>query len=156
MVVASISAVLVLFGSGVFLIQMQHPDDRNAAWLPKIIVLLGLFLSCGMVLMLPFDASLSQSCDQDPSCGVLGGLATMWYGTPLLRSTARERERGGARAEARGVFRYVGFISVAIMAFVLIPLAYFWYETDDEDGVASRVATTICWCSTMPENLSRP
>ena len=27
---------------GVFVIQMQHPDDNNMAWLPKLIVLAGL------------------------------------------------------------------------------------------------------------------
>ena len=31
------------------------------------------------------------------------------------------------------------------MAFGIIPLAYFWYETDEEDGLASRVCTTVCW-----------
>jgi len=39
---------------------------------------------------------------------------------------------------------------VAIMAFVLIPLAFFWYETDDEDGIASRAATTVCWSVPSP------
>ena len=60
----------------------QHPDDRNAAWLPKIIVLIGLFLTCAMVLMLPFDASMSQSCESDPECGVVGTIAQVWYVHP--------------------------------------------------------------------------
>jgi hypothetical protein len=40
---------------------------------------------------------------------------------------------------------YIVFISIAVMVFVVIPLAYFWYETDDEDGMCNRICTTICW-----------
>ena len=100
-VVAVIVGILVLVGCAVFIIQMQHPDDRLTAWLPKIIVLLGLFLACAVILLLPFDASMSQSCAQDPSCNVSQGLAQLWY---------------------------FSFLSIAIMAFVVIPLAYFWYS----------------------------
>jgi LMBR1 domain-containing protein 1 len=98
-VVAVIVGILVLVGCVVFIIKMQHPDDRLTAWLPKIIVLLGLFLACSVVLLLPFDASMSQSCQQDPNCPATQGLAQLWY---------------------------AAFISIAIMAFVIIPLAYFW------------------------------
>jgi len=52
---------------------------RLTAWLPKIIVLLGLFLACSVVLLLPFDASMSQSCQQDPNCPATQGLAQLWY-----------------------------------------------------------------------------
>ncbi|KAJ1491793.1 hypothetical protein T484DRAFT_1882162 [Baffinella frigidus] len=146
-IVAAVSGVLVLFGSGVFIIQMQHPDDKNAAWLPKLIVLLGLFLTCAMVLMLPFDASMSQSCESDPECGVVGMIAQVWF---------RGVQDAGFISVAVVAFvltplayfflgRYAGFISVAVVAFVLIPLAYFWYETDDEDGIVTRAATTVCW-----------
>ena len=61
-VVAIIVGALVLVGCAVFIIKMQHPDDKLTAWLPKLIVLIGLFLTCCVILLLPFDASLSQSC----------------------------------------------------------------------------------------------
>jgi LMBR1 domain-containing protein 1 len=117
-VVAIIVGALVLVGCAVFIIKMQHPDDRLTAWLPKLIVLVGLFLTCCVILLLPFDASLSQSCGQEPNCPVTAGLAQTWYFT---------------------------FLSVAIMAFGIIPLAYFWYESDEDDGIAGRVCATICW-----------
>jgi LMBR1 domain-containing protein 1 len=98
-VVAVIVGLLVLIGCVVFIIQMQHPDDKLTAWFPKMIVLLGLFLACSVVLLLPFDASMSQSCQQDPNCTVAHTLAQLWY---------------------------ISFLSIAIMAFVIIPLAYFW------------------------------
>ena len=78
-VVAVIVAALVLIGCIVFIIQMQHPDDRLTAWLPKLIVLLGLFLTCSVVLLLPFDASMSQSCNTDPTCTVAASLGQLWY-----------------------------------------------------------------------------
>jgi LMBR1 domain-containing protein 1 len=117
-VVAIVVGCLVLVGCTVFIIKMQHPDDSLTAWLPKIIVLIGLFLTCSVILLLPFDASMSQSCDQDPRCPVTAGLAQTWY---------------------------FAFLSVAIMAFGVIPVAYFWYETDEDDGVPNRICTTICW-----------
>ena len=117
-IVACIVGSLVLVGCVVFIIKMQHPDDSLTAWCPKLIVLAGLFLTCSVILLLPFDASMSQSCDQEPNCPVAAGLAITWY---------------------------IAFISIAVMAFGIIPLAYFWYETDEEDGLASRICTTMCW-----------
>jgi hypothetical protein len=45
-IIAAVVGGITLIGCMVFLIQMQHPEDNNAAWLPKLIVLLGLFLAC--------------------------------------------------------------------------------------------------------------
>ena len=109
---------LLLVACGVFIIQMQHPDDNNMAWLPKLIVLLGLYLSCGVVLMLPFDASMSQSCEMDPNCSAISVLSGVWQAL---------------------------FIAIGCMALICIPFAYFWYETDDEEDMLSRVCTAVCW-----------
>jgi LMBR1 domain-containing protein 1 len=79
---------------------------------------MGLYLSCGVVLMLPFDASMSQSCELDPNCGVITVLGVVW----------------------KTLFTMIG-----VMALVLIPFAYFWYETDDEEGLLERLGTAVCW-----------
>lgn len=42
---------------------------------------------------------------------------------------------------------YTTFILIGVFSFVLIPLAYFWYETDDEESMGQRICTTICWSS---------
>jgi LMBR1 domain-containing protein 1 len=117
-VVAVIVGVVLLIGNAVFIIQFQHPDDRLTAWFPKIIVFMGLFLACSVVLLLPFDASMSQSCQVDPSCTVSEGLAQLWY---------------------------FMFLSIAIMAFVVIPLAYFWYFTGLMYIVTSRLNVKIAF-----------
>ena len=60
-VVASIVSVLVLFFTIVALIKFQHPDDRNQAWLPKIIVVIGYYLCFMTSMIVPFDVSNSTS-----------------------------------------------------------------------------------------------
>ncbi len=97
---------------------MQHPDDNNVAWLPKLIVLIGLFTSCAVVLLLPFDASMSQSCDGDPNCNAISVMGDVWKAM---------------------------FLAQGIMCLTLIPFAFFWYETDDEEAMVSRIGTAICW-----------
>lgn len=117
-IVGLVVGALMLVACAVFVIQMQHPDDNNMAWLPKLIVLLGLYLSCGVVLMLPFDASMSQSCELDPNCTAISVLSAVWQAL---------------------------FVAIGCMSLVCIPFAYFWYETDDEEDMLSRVCTAICW-----------
>jgi hypothetical protein len=49
-IVGVVVAGLLLVACAVFVIQMQHPDDSNMAFLPKFVVLLGLYLSCAVVM----------------------------------------------------------------------------------------------------------
>jgi hypothetical protein len=46
-------SVLVLVGCVYILVDYQHPEDRNQAWVPKIVVVLGLSLAIFSVLMFP-------------------------------------------------------------------------------------------------------
>jgi hypothetical protein len=55
-----ISFCLLLVASVYFLVQYQHPDDRNEAWFPKLTVLLGLVLSGATVLLLPLDVANNE------------------------------------------------------------------------------------------------
>ncbi len=65
-----ITSGVLLVGIGMSIVYMQHLDDRNTAWLPKVIVLFGLFLSCANVLILPLSFSkiyrsyLRKNCTQ--------------------------------------------------------------------------------------------
>jgi hypothetical protein len=51
---------VVLFFSDV-LVYFQSEEDRNTAWAPKIAVVLGLTLTCLLVLMLPLDVANRSS-----------------------------------------------------------------------------------------------
>jgi len=73
-VVAVCMAILILAACLLLLIKFGHPDDKSAAYFPKFIVLLGLWLSFASVLVLPFDiANRSTAVDN-------GGIAvdTLW------------------------------------------------------------------------------
>ena len=52
-----VAFVILLVGSAYFIIYYQHPDDRNEAYLPKAVVILGFALSGATVLMLPLDTA---------------------------------------------------------------------------------------------------
>mmetsp|Transcript_24368 Transcript_24368/g.39232 ORF Transcript_24368/g.39232 Transcript_24368/m.39232 type:complete len:534 (+) Transcript_24368:160-1761(+) len=54
-------AVVLLIGIALSIVYMQHPDDKNVAWLPKGVVLFGLFLACCNVLILPLDVMDAQN-----------------------------------------------------------------------------------------------
>ena len=54
-------SILLLIGITILIIKLQHPDDTNTAWLPKLIVLLSLFCACVNVLILPYDVINTQN-----------------------------------------------------------------------------------------------
>eukprot|EP00762_Andalucia_godoyi_P000572 ANDGO_05419.mRNA.1 LIMR family protein DDB_G0293610 len=56
-----IVALLILIASIYFLVYFSSPDDHNQAWIPKIVVVLGLCFSCFVVLLLPASVANQQS-----------------------------------------------------------------------------------------------
>lgn len=103
-----ISFFLLLVASVYFLVQYQHPDDRNEAWFPKLTVLLGLVLSGATVLLLPLDVANNEGY-----AGCLG------YDTQLC---------GGLNMI---LFWEIFFWSIPGFLFLLIPFMTFYYEADD-------------------------
>jgi LMBR1 domain-containing protein 1 len=58
LVVVIIVAVFLLLVSSIYLlVYYQHPDDRNDAYFPKLVVILGFVLAGGTVLGLPLDVA---------------------------------------------------------------------------------------------------
>ncbi len=51
-VVAALAVLTVLY----LLVHYQHPEDKNQAWFPKAVVILGLTLAIWTVLLFPLDA----------------------------------------------------------------------------------------------------
>lgn len=49
--------IILLVGSTYFIIYYQHPDDRNEAYIPKAVVILGFAMAGATVLMLPLDTA---------------------------------------------------------------------------------------------------
>ncbi|KAJ1507192.1 hypothetical protein HMI54_015788 [Coelomomyces lativittatus] len=112
---ASIFAILVLIGSVYFLVYFQHPDDKWAAWFPKLLVILGISLSCYNIFLLPLDVANQN------------GLFTATGGLPMQ------------------LLNFIFFLSTIIMAGVLVPFVMFYYEgvdDDDDDGESTTVSTS--------------
>mmetsp|Transcript_22862 Transcript_22862/g.37625 ORF Transcript_22862/g.37625 Transcript_22862/m.37625 type:complete len:485 (-) Transcript_22862:194-1648(-) len=56
-VVAVVGSLIILAVNIYMIVYFQHPEDKNVAWFPKIVVLLGFVLAEISVLMLPLDVA---------------------------------------------------------------------------------------------------
>ncbi|EPZ34343.1 hypothetical protein ROZALSC1DRAFT_26474 [Rozella allomycis CSF55] len=104
-VTTAIFAVLVLVGAIYFLVYFQHPEDKWVAWLPKLVVVYGVFVACCNVLLLPLDVANQN----------LGYLSS-----------------GGLPMET---LNYIFFMSTVVLCICVIPFTVFYYEgADNPDG----------------------
>lgn len=60
--VTIVVSVLVVMANLHILVHFQHPEDRNQAWVPKIVVIFGLTLAMMSVLMFPLDVANRGAC----------------------------------------------------------------------------------------------
>lgn len=130
LILVIVVAFLILLVSSVyFLVYYQHPEDRNTAYFPKLVVL-GAFLISGFtVLGLPLDVANNAGytgCDG--------------YNTSMC---------GGLDME---LFWDIFFWLIPMWIFVLIPFSAFYYEADDNSGLPTSVTGES---STDPKQRSR-
>ena len=58
LLIVTVVAFFILFVISVYLlVYYQHPDDKNEAWFPKIVVVLGFVLAGATALLLPLDVA---------------------------------------------------------------------------------------------------
>lgn len=58
-ITSCVFAILVILGAVYFIVYFQHPQDRNLAWFPKIVVITSLALACFNIFLLPLQAANS-------------------------------------------------------------------------------------------------
>lgn len=107
-IVAVVVSVLVLLVSVYLLINYQHPDDANQAYFPKLVVVLGLTVAVLSILMLPADVANRQACSKavySGACNLTLPMKTLWL---------------------------VVYIVDAVLVFLVIPFAMFYYEGDQD------------------------
>ena len=106
-----ITAVLGLLAIGVavyLLISYQHPEDKNQAWFPKIVVIFGISLAIWTVLLFPLDVANTEACSSalaHTSCDLALPTTTLWY---------------------------ICYVAAAVMSFFVCPFALYYYEADSE------------------------
>ena len=106
-----IIVVLAILSVGValyLLIIYQHPEDKNQAWFPKVVVLVGITISIWTVLLFPLDVANRNSCDSS----LPASYCTFAIPTRILW--------------------YILYITNACLVFGVIPFAIFYYEADSE------------------------
>jgi LMBR1 domain-containing protein 1 len=106
-VVAAVALMTVALSLYLIVIY-QHPEDKNQAWFPKIVVLLGLCVAIYTVLLFPLDVANQQSCTLDiplVDCTFTFPMRTIWEGL---------------------------YIANMLLVFMLIPFSLFYYEADSE------------------------
>lgn len=122
LIIITVILGLVTVGVALYLlVAYQHPEDKNQAWFPKIVVLLGLCIAIWTVLLFPLDVANSQSCDLTvpwSSCSFTMPMEALWYAV------------------------YIGNI---VVVFALVPFAMFFYEADSEWSLAKRWCSGLLW-----------
>ena len=101
-------AILVLLVSLYLVVNYQHPEDKNQAWIPKIVVLLGLTVAFWTILLFPLDVANQQSCELDiplSSCDTTLPMTQLWYAV---------------------------YIANMAITFIAVPFAIFYYEADSD------------------------
>lgn len=90
------------------LLPLQHPEDKNQAWFPKLVVLLGLSVAIWTVLLFPLDVANIQACTLDiplSDCDVTLPMDQLWFAV---------------------------YIANIVISFGAIPFAIFFYEADSD------------------------
>ena len=119
--VAVVVSLLVVALSFHVLVNFQHPEDRNQAWFPKIIVLFGMTLAMLSVLMFPLDVANRQACEDHvavSACRFALPMEDLWYTVYMMGS---------------------------IMVLFLIPFASLYYEADPEFTTFKKVRSALIW-----------
>ena len=120
-VVAVIVAALALACNVYVLVHFQHPDDRNQAYFPKIVVVSGLTMAVLSLLLLPLDVANRSACAEEiieSACRYTLPMLDMWYATYMI------------------MFSYI---------FVLIPWTLFYYEQDSDATQAKKLVSSSLW-----------
>ncbi|KAL8146569.1 LIMR family protein At5g01460-like [Apium graveolens] len=122
--VAIVVSVVVFIFNVYLLINYQHPDDKNQAYFPKFVVVLGLTVAFLSILMLPADVANRQACKHaiyNGACNLTLPMKDLWLAI---------------------------YIVDAILVFFVIPFAMFYYEGDQDKTVGKRMKSALCWVVT--------
>lgn len=109
LVVIVVIVCLVVFAFNTYLlINYQHPEDSNQAYLPKGIVIFGLSIAQISILLLPADVANVNACSNSvylAACNYTLPMKDLWYAV---------------------------YIIDAVFLFFICPTAFFYYEDDEE------------------------
>lgn len=120
-IIAAAIFFMTIVMNGVVMIHFSDEQDKNQAWLPKLVVMFGLCLACFGVLLLPMDVANRNSA----FAAAVSSASGMW---------------GGEQGEAlpmTGLWEIV-LVAIVIMVLGVIPFAIFYYEESGE-GIMTQL-----------------
>ena len=118
-IVCIVMPVLILLSNVYVLVNFQHPEDRNQAYAPKVVVVLGLTLAVVSVLMFPLDVANRRACDEGiNNCDMTLPMKELWYAV---------------------------YIIMSLMVAFVIPFFIFFYEADYELSLKGKVWSALMW-----------
>eukprot|EP00798_Chlamydomonas_sp_ICE-L_P025462 gene25462-11121_t len=118
---ASIISILVIIGNIYLLIEYEHPEDKNQAWVPKIVIVFGLTLAVLQVMMYPLDVANTAACSQNlspSSCNFTLPMYQLWLGI---------------------------FIANLVLVWAIIPFTLFFYEADSDFTFFQKLKAALMW-----------
>ncbi|KAM7463965.1 hypothetical protein LguiA_032086 [Lonicera macranthoides] len=125
LVIVAIAVTILVFIFNVYLlINYQHPDDKNQAYFPKFVVVLGLSVAALSILMLPADVANRQACIHsiyNGACNLTLPMKQLWIAIYILD---------------------------AVLVFFVIPFAMFFYEGDEDNPLGKRIKSAMMWVVT--------
>lgn len=119
--VTVVVAVLVVAANLHILVHFQHPEDRNQAWLPKVVVVFGMSLAMMSVLMFPLDVANRGACSDHvalSACNFSMPMKELWYTV---------------------------YMTGSILVLFVIPFASFYYEADVEFSNFEKAKSAMMW-----------
>lgn len=120
-IIVVVVIVLVLISNAYVIVYLQHPDDRNQAWIPKLVVWLGLSLATITVLMFPLDVANRGACAEDiplSSCDLTLPMRHLWFAVYILNTA---------------------------IVYFLAPFSVFYYEAGIDRTIGQRLVSALLW-----------
>ena len=121
LIIVAVVTALVFFGNAYIIIYLQHPEDKNQAWLPKVVVWMGLSLATLSVLMFPLDVANRGACDEElplSSCDLTLPMRELWFSVYIVN---------------------------AILVFFMTPFAIFYYEAGSDRTPGQKLSVAVTW-----------
>ncbi|GBG85570.1 hypothetical protein CBR_g40208 [Chara braunii] len=121
-IMAVVVTVAVFLVNVYVLVNYQHPDDKNQAYLPKFVVVLGLSVAQISILMLPLDVANRKACENaivTGACNLTLPMEQLWSAIYIIN---------------------------VVLVFFVIPFSMFFYEADMDDSPGKRAWSALQWC----------